>query len=470
MGLFAGGYGDERRAAAVGRLYGAMVDQSTVVVRRLGGDRGGEVSAHRVLSSPRVTPAATVGCLARGTSQAAAGLRVVVAQDTTEVSFPGRAFRSGPGSGPGSGLGPAGRAGGSPGFFIHAAVAVDADTDDVLGLVDAQLWTREAGAAPGDAPGVRGAGHKRRLAEKESRRWLAGAQAAAERLAGAAEVVVVGDRESDIYPLFARRPASAHLLVRAAQNRATASGTPLFDAPAAWPVMRRHLVHVPASRPGAGARDAQVTLRAGAVTLRRPRHGRREGDPDSLALSLVEVAEADPPPGAAPLHWRLLTTLPAGTCAEALEAVRLYGLRWRVEQTFRMLKSDGLQLDEAQTMDPHRLTNLAALATGAAVRIIQLVDARDGSARPASDVASPEQLQAAEALGPTLEGRTDRQKNPHPPASLAWLSWVTARLGGWNCYGKPPGPKTMRAGWNRLAAIAQGYALAQTTTHDACIP
>lgn len=464
MDLFAGGYGDERRAVAVGRLYGAMVEQSTVVVRRLGGGRGGEVSCHRALSSARVTPAATVACLARGTSQAAAGLRVVVAQDTTEVSFPGRAFRGGPGGGPGGGLGPAGRAGGSPGFFIHAAVAVDADADAVLGLVDAQVWTRDAAA--GAAP----AGHRRLLAEKESRRWLSGAQAAAERLAGAAEVIVVGDRECDIYPLFARRPASAHLLVRAAQNRATGDGMPLFDLPAAWPVLRRHLVHVPARAPGAQARDAAVTLRAGTVLLKRPRHGRREGDPASLALGFVEVAEQDPPAGCAALHWRLLTTLPAGTAADAAEAVRLYGLRWRVEQTFRMLKSDGLQLDAAQTMHPHRLMNLAALATGAAVRIVQLVDARDGSARPASDVASPEQLQAAEALGPTLEGRTDRQRNPHPPASLAWLSWVTARLGGWNCYGKPPGPKTMRTGWDRLAAIAQGYALAQTTTHDACIP
>ena len=28
-----------------------------------------------------------------------------------------------------------------------------------------------------------------------------------------------------------------------------------------------------------------------------------------------------------------------------------------------------------------------------------------------------------------------------PPRSLAWLAWIIARLGGWNCYYKPPGPK-----------------------------
>ena len=166
----------------------------------------------------------------------------------------------------------------------------------------------------------------------------------------------------------------------------------------------------------------------------------------------------------------LLTTLPATTEAEAAEAVRLYRLRWRIEQTFRMLKRDGLQLEAVQTAEPHRLMNLAALATGAAVRIIQLVDARDGSARPASDVATEPQIITAAALRPTLEGATQRQRNHHSTGSLAWLSWIIARLGGWNCYGKPPGPKTMHAGWQRFTAIADGYTLAHTPAHDVCIP
>ncbi len=139
--------------------------------------------------------------------------------------------------------------------------------------------------------------------------------------------------------------------------------------------------------------------------------------------------------------------------------VRLYRLRWRIEQTFRMLKNDGLKLNECQTNDPWRLFNLAALAVDGAVQIIQLVDARDGSERPATDVASTAEIAAATALGPTLEGNTSRQRNPHPVGRLSWLSWIVARLGGWNCYYKPPGPKTMRRGRDKLAAISIGYAL-----------
>ena len=207
-------------------------------------------------------------------------------------------------------------------------------------------------------------------------------------------------------------------------------------------------------------------LRAGTVTLRHPRNARCEGDTQSISITLVEAIEEHPPDGQKALHWRLLTSLAAQTEAEACEIVRLYRLRWRIEQTFRMLKSDGLRIEETQTGEPHRLFNLAALATAAAVRIIQLVDARNGSSRPASDVATEAQITAAAAVGPTLEGKTARQRNPHNAGSLAWMSWIVARLGGWNCYYKPPGPKTMRDGWQRFTAIAQGFNLAIASQQD----
>jgi hypothetical protein len=324
-----------------------------------------------------------------------------------------------------------------------------------------RLWTRD-GQSTADR-------RQRALADKESQRWLNAAKTVASQLQDAAELVVVGDRESDIYALFSRRPAKVHLLVRAAQNRALDDGTRLFAAVESWPALGQHTLAV-LPRPGMPGRTAQITLRASTVMLRHPRNARHEGDPGKLCITLVEALEANPPAGVTPLHWRLLTTLPAQTDADAAEIVRLYRLRWRIEQTFRMLKSDGLRIEDAQTADPHRLLNLAALATGAAVRIIQLVDARNGSSRPASDVADQTQIEAAAALCPKLEGKTDRQRNHHAPGSLAWLSWIVARLGGWNCYYKPPGPKTMRDGWHRFAAIAEGYALIQPTTHDVRIP
>jgi len=135
--------------------------------------------------------------------------------------------------------------------------------------------------------------------------------------------------------------------------------------------------------------------------------------------------------------------------------------KWRhlIEEIFRSLKADGMRLEDTQVQDAGRLFKLALVGLAAATRTMQLVDARDGSPRPATDVVDASVLPAAEAIAPTLEGKTARQQNPHPLHSLAWLSWIIARLGGWNCYYKPPGPKTMRAGWIQFAAMAAGFTL-----------
>jgi hypothetical protein len=135
-------------------------------------------------------------------------------------------------------------------------------------------------------------------------------------------------------------------------------------------------------------------------------------------------------------------------------------LVWCIEELFRALKSDGMRLEETQMHQAARLFKLAVVGLAAACRTMQLVDARNGSPRPATDVVDAALLAAAEAIGATLQGKTDRQKNPHPPHSLAWLAWIIARLGGWNCYYRPPGPKTMRAGWGQFESMAAGFTVA----------
>ena len=90
---------------------------------------------------------------------------------------------------------------------------------------------------------------------------------------------------------------------------------------------------------------------------------------------------------------------------------------WDIEEVFRALKSDGMRLEATQMHQAERLFKLAVVGLAAACRTIQLVDARNGSARPATDVIDAALLSVAEAIGPTLEGNTERQKNPHPPHS-----------------------------------------------------
>ena len=52
-------------------------------------------------------------------------------------------------------------------------------------------------------------------------------------------MVVVGDRENDIYSCFAHRPAGVDLIVRAAQARVMAEDASLFTCSEAWPELTR---------------------------------------------------------------------------------------------------------------------------------------------------------------------------------------------------------------------------------------
>jgi hypothetical protein len=447
-GFRIGFFGDVRREQAGAALFEKVVETGSLVLRQVGGGRAGEISAHRFLDSPHVTHEEILRTAAHRTASACAGRRIVAAQDTTEINFSGRSQGR-------QGLGPAGD-GKTPGFFCHAMVAVDVETEAVLGVVHAHIWTRPFEQAP--------ATRSRAIEDKESFRWIEGSTVAGKQLYETAQLIIVGDRESDIYSQFCRTPPGAELIVRAAQNRRLYNDEYLFAAPSDWRELGTMEIKVPPHRPGEAARVACVGVKAGRVCIAKPRNGADPADPATVTLTYVEVSEIHPPKGHTPIIWRLLTTLPVcGTADEfaaAQDIVRLYRLRWRIEQVFRSMKSDGLRLEETQVQEASRLFKLAAIALIAAARTIQLVDARDGSPRPASDVADQDLVTAAEAIGPTLEGKTARQKNPHPPRSLAWLSWIAARLGGWNCYYKKPGPKTMRAGWNKLEAMAAGYAIA----------
>lgn len=441
--------GDERLDRRAGLMLEQMVATRSLVGRKFSGTREGQIGSLRLLSSDRVTPDKLLAPHIARTIASAKGLRIVAAQDTTEINFAGREARR-------KGLGPAGN-GDAKGFFIHPVIAIDATSEAVIGVAGAKIWTRDAVPTPP---------HRNRpLEDKESVRWLEGATCAADLMAVATQVIMVADREGDIYPLFARKPAGLDFVVRATHDRALAEDGRLFTASADWAELGRMAVRVASRGPGDKGRVATVALKAGSVTILKPVSSGDKRDPAELRLGFVEAREVGPDPAVGPiatgpLLWRLVTTLPVATLADAEDAVRLYRLRWRIEEVFRTLKKDGLKLEDSQVETADRLFNLAALGLVAATRIIQLVDARDGSTRPATDVIRADQIEAAAAISATLEGKTERKKNGHPKGSLAWLAWITGRLGGWNCYYKPPGPKTMADGLERLLNRIEGFTLA----------
>jgi len=394
----------------------------------------------RFLRNPSVSVAEMVETAAERCQRRVAGREILAIQDTTTARAAAK-----------------GRC-----IALHAMIAVDAREGSLLGLVDAQIWARKGGKS---------ARRKNRaFAEKESRRWLAGEESAARlSAAGARCVTMVADREGDIYEDFACRPAGVEVLIRAGQDRTLVTKpdsdeeTRLFARAESLAEAGRMSVDLPAA-PGRRARTAVLALRFCRVEIARPQSRKPSAElaalPESVTLSLVETREVDPPPGTTPAHWRLLTSHGVKTVDDARRMVDFYRQRWTIEQLFRTLKTKGFDVEALRLVDGGPFEKLTTACLIAAVSVLQLVHERDGAGkRPLEDTFEPDDQPLLETLSAKLEGKTARQKNPHPKGSLAFATWVLARLGGWTGYYGKPGPIVILAGLIQFHDIKHGWTL-----------
>jgi DDE family transposase len=430
-----------------------MVAGKDVCLRRLArGVRAREVRFNRFLGNPKVTTARVIESWSTGTVTAAEGRHVLAIQDTSEINFATTARRR-------RGLGEIGH-GNTRGVLLHPMLAVDAESGSCPGLLSGKVWTRQ---------GRRTVSHDQRdLSDKESQRWIATALAAKPLLAKAAAVTMLGDRESDIFALYASAAEEQfHVIARSMHDRKLADTSGLYAASEAMTIIEQRAIVLPA-RTQRAEQTVLLGLRFGAVKLARPQTKFLRHLPQSLSLTLVDVREVEPQAGTEPLHWRLLTTHPVTTAEEAWRIVEWYKRRWLIEQFFRILKTQGFRLEDSQIGTAERLLKLVAIAAKAAVITLQLVQARDGrDHQPARIAFDAEEVATLAAFNRNLEAQSKRLRNPHPPDSLAWAAWIIGRLGGWDGYpsSKPPGPITMKHGLEYFHAAAAGWSL-----KDVCMP
>jgi len=402
-----------------------------VSVRQLGANRAGEMRIARFLHNPKVRVSEMLSAALARTRSQVAGCHVLAIQDTSALRVDEKGL----------------------GLSFHPVIAVDANTQAVLGLIDNFFLTRKGGES---------ATRKQRTFEdKDSRRWLSGAESAgALAEAGAACVTVIEDREGDIYECFAFKPANVEKLVRAAQDRRLADGSSLFAKADGWDEVGRMVVEIPAA-PGRKARKAELCVSFGKVEIMRPSNRKAACDlPETVSVTLVIGREINPAEGEEPALWFLLTTHQVNDIADARRIIGFYRLRWTIEQLFRTMKTKGFDVEALRQEPDGPLEKLVTAILIAAIKVMQLVAEREGKAcRPLTDVCDPDDQPALECVCQSLEGKTQKQKNPHPKGSLAYAGWVFARLGGWTGYYGKPGPIVMLRGLTQFHAIKHGWSL-----------
>lgn len=436
-----------------------MLQHQSVNIRQISQNRAEQVGYYRFLENENVTLSELVRSVADQCQQQVEGLHVLSISDSSEVNLQAHAGRLKPQK-----LGVVGN-NRDVGFFMHPTLVLNAETGFPLGLSSVHLWSRELDHADKHQRDYR----HLPIEEKESYKWLLSAAGSNQCLrAGGARVVThIGDRESDLYEEWATVPnAQTHLLVRACQDRRLfAKEDSLYDYLSTQPCEGTYTVQlVDDPRRQQTAREAWLSVRIAHVEIQRPDNLKSQGYPASVALYAVEAKEVDPPPQQPPIHWRLLTTHVVVCLEQALQVIEWYCWRWRIEQLFAAVKQAGLNLEATQLESVEAIERLTILSLSIAVRTLQLVEGRDNPSLPATLAFSDEQQHCLTQLAPTLQGRTQKQQNPYPTNSLAWATWLIARLGGWSGYRsqRPPGMPTLVHGLRQFESIFIGWKLAHT--------
>ena len=213
------------------------------------------------------------------------------------------------------------------GLLTHSSLALTT-AGLPLGLAAVKFWSRRE---------FKGTNARKRsinptrvpIEEKESYRWIESLACSTRGLGDPARCVHVCDREGDIFELFgAARDERTHFLVRAAVDRCAGRGkTTMGKKMARDPVRGEHRVEVRDRRGEVSV--ARLSVRFGRMIVHAP--AAKRGRYPALPLTVIHATERGKPAGRDPIRWKLLTDLPVGDMAAAVEKLDWYALRWRHE-------------------------------------------------------------------------------------------------------------------------------------------
>jgi len=393
------------------------------------------------------------------------------------------------------------------------------------GLSSLSFHSRHPSQTSSRAQGrIQGMGRDERpLRYRESSKWLEAVEHCAQRLDDCSSIVHVIDREADDLNFYLRLfredgvlekvSACNDLLIRLKNDRwvAQAGGKArrLSDLMAELPSMNRMLVYIGVDNRLSVSfhRDEQHNYqrrvewkqkRAGRLAVVEVKYlqgkmdeGKNTGSKSDMPatmlkelvkestwfdrqlsfIQLLEVESIDTKTRQ-PIHvteadkvnWMLMTTLQVPDGESAMRTVSYYSGRFRaIEPLFRLLKSEGFNIEAAQQKSVASLLKITAMALKASAMALKLVEVRNCSqGYPITETFNEREIKVLTLLQTQYSGSTLVRCNPYDPGELAWAAWIIARMGGWKPENKqrPPGPITMLRGLEMFNAVFKGVALA----------
>ena len=369
-----GKFGDTRLARVGGLLFKRLLERLTICIKSLGGDRATEIAFSRFLSNENVEPELISDELAKKTNESCFGKsHVLCIQDTVQLTYPTQAVKK-------ESFGPTGDAN-TKGLFVHPGIIVDASTRDVLGTSGMITWCR-------DEEFLNQADKSRPIEEKESIRWITTALSAKKNIPNAEMITVIGDRESDIFEIFDRVPDErVQLIVRASHDRILDTDEKISELLLNTEITGSHEIDLPAITGKRKARTATLGIKYTRLSLRNP-----AGKPINIfCVSAMEISAV--PPGETAISWVLLTTHVVNSLKSAIQILTWYTWRWIIEQIFRAMKNKGLKIEDSQIEDTKKLQILSILCVATAIKIMSLVESRDGkNNQPATHLFTKDEL------------------------------------------------------------------------------
>ncbi len=454
--------GDKRLLYRGNKILNDLFSKSVHSIRQLSQNDSSAKGFYRFLQNDRVSEEDIVSNLVTNCQMACKGKLVVCIQDTSEINLSSHSRRINKDEHIGTtnankdfGLG----------FFIHPSLVVDAQTCVPYGYADIKVWNRplefkskferDYNSLP--------------IEEKESYKWIEVSKNTQSALRDTvAGMVIVQDREGDIYEQFATIPdEKTALLVRARTNRTLSDKTKLFSCLNGQAAAGSYELIVQA-KGKRKKRTATIEVRYKQVELKKT-DGTTKGVAKTTLLYFIEASEVNYS-GSDKICWRLLTNIPVQSIETATTCIEWYSWRWTIEEVFKIVKKEGYNIEASELEYASSVRKLCLMIMEVTIKLFLM---RLAYAEPETDISADSCFTAEEQAFLEcqiihLEGKTEKQKNPYKTKDLKRYVWAIARMGGWKGYEskRHPGITTLWIGLKYFKAAMQGWDLFKMCPHD----